>query len=372
MLNASSGQALTSVLRFVAAISAFVMLTGFGEETLQPGHPDLQEWLLPEAPPSPKDNATTPERVELGKMLFFDPRLSGDGTISCASCHSPLFGWSDGLPTGVGFKGKVLERASPTVINTGYNRIQMWDGRARTLEDQAIGPMRAEVEMNTDLSLVIGWLESNPGYRQAFAKAYPGEPISEDTVAKAIAAFERTIVSNNSPFDRWVRGESDAMTAAQVRGFRVFMNPEKGNCEVCHSAPNFTDDGFHNLGLASQADEDADMGRFEHIPIAVLKGAFKTPTLRNVAETAPYFHDGSARTLEEVIAHYERGGDVHDNLSPNMKPLTLTQQDKDDLVAFLQALTSPAEKFVMPQLPPGLLPGQDSSAEQPTQVAVND
>lgn len=315
------------------------------------GHTDLQKWLLPDHPSAPKNNATTPERVELGKMLFFDPRLSRDGSISCATCHNPVLGWSDGLPTGVGFQGTVLGRASPTVINTAYNKIQMWDGRARTLEAQALGPIMASVEMNGDLPSIVQWLKNTPGYEKAFERAYPGEGISSGTIARAIAAFERTVTSNNSPFDRWVKGESDALSQQQIRGFKVFLDPDKGNCVVCHSAPNFTDDGFHNIGLKSYALENPDMGRFSHVPIKIVKGAFKTPTLRDIAQTAPYFHDGSANTLEEVIDHYVRGGDIAKDLSPNMKPLNLTAQEKEDMVSYLQALTSPPVSLVVPTLP---------------------
>ncbi|MFK7888092.1 MAG: cytochrome-c peroxidase [Gammaproteobacteria bacterium] len=321
------------------------------QQSMRAGAPALQKWLLPESPPAPKDNAVTAERVELGKMLFFDPRLSGDDTISCASCHNPNFGWSDAMPTGRGFNGQVLHRASPTVINTAYNAIQMWDGRARTLEQQATGPMLAASEMNMDLGDLVAWLKANPGYTKAFDAAYPGEAISVATLSKAIASFERTVISRDSPFDRWVSGDAAAITAQQIRGFNIFVDSEKGNCAVCHSAPNFTDDGFHNVGLASYLDENPDMGRFEHLPLGVMKGAFKTPTLRDITRTAPYFHDGSAATLADVVEHYARGGDIEEDLSPNMKPLNLSKHEKADLVAFLEALTSPAREMRLPDLP---------------------
>lgn len=336
---------------FVVPVSLALM--GFNNDEIKPGHPDLQTWLLPDTPPHPADNAPTPERVELGKMLFFDARLSGDGNMSCATCHSPLYGWSDGLPTAKGFKSKVLDRASPTVVNTAYNSIQMWDGRKKSLEDQAIGPMMANVEMNTDLPKLFAWLNTNEEYRAAFAKAYPGKPIDADTVTKAIASYERTIISNNSPFDQWVKGNANAMTAQQVRGFKVFLDKDKGNCAVCHSEPNFTDNGFHNIGLPSFGKENPDMGRYAQKPIKILKGAFKTPTLRDITLTAPYFHDGSAATLMDVIEHYAKGGVVKTNLSPDMKALDLTQQDKEDLVAFLHTLTSEHQVVALPKLPVG-------------------
>ena len=319
--------------------------------TLEAGHASLQKWRLPATPPHPQDNAPTPPRVELGKKLFFDPRLSGDGNMSCASCHSPMFGWSDGLATGRGAKSMVLGRASPTVYNTAYNSLQMWDGRKKSLEDQAMGPMEASVEMNTDTRKMFAWLNGNPGYRELFQAAYPGKAIDADTTSKAIASFERTIVGNNTPFDQWVAGKQDAMTPDQVKGFALFIDPKKANCAACHAGPNFTDNSFHNLGLASFGHDNPDMGRYAQKPVASLKGAFKTPTVREAAATAPYFHDGSAKTLEEVVNFYIKGGEVKTNLSKSMKELSLTPAEAGQLVAFVNALTSPAKPFTLPVLP---------------------
>ena len=314
------------------------------------GHSSLKEWRLPSAVPYPRDNKPNTARIELGKMLFFDPRLSGDGNMSCASCHNPVLGWSDGLPTAKGFKSQILGRASPTIINTAYNQIQMWDGRKASLEDQAMGPMEATVEMNMDTDRLFKWLNKNETYRNAFAAAYPGKAINADTVSKAIASFERTVVSRNSRFDRWLRGDKRAMNEQEVRGFRLFVGRAK--CADCHSAPNFTDDGFHNIGLKSFGDSNPDMGRYAQRPVKLMKGAFKTPTLRDITRTGPYFHDGSAKTLEEVIDHYSEGGVVKDNLSPNMKKLELCISEKEDLLAFLQTLTSPYVHISLPKLPP--------------------
>ena len=214
-----------------------------------------------------------------------------------------------------------------------------------------MGPMEANVEMNMDLNKLFKWLKADNTYRAAFQRAYPGEEINKDTVSKAIASFERTIVSNNSPFDQWIRGDKNAMTDQQVRGFEVFVSQDQGNCAACHSAPNFVDDGFHNIGLPSWGDKEPDVGRYAHKPIGLMKGAFKTPTLRDVANTAPYFHDGSAITLMDVVEHYDTGGVVKTNLSPSMKPLNLSQQQKEDLVAFMMALTSESKPFELPVLP---------------------
>jgi cytochrome c peroxidase len=228
----------------------------------------------------------------------------------------------------------------------------MWDGRKSSLEDQAMGPMESMDEMAMDLKLLFAWLERTPGYKRAFAQAYPGEAIDHKTASKALAAFERTLVSNDSPFDRWLRGDAKSMTPQQVRGFRVFSDPAKGNCAACHHAPNFTDNGFHNIGLASHARANPDMGRFIIRPVAAMRGAFKTPTLRDVALTAPYFHDGSATTLMDAIDHYDRGGVSAADRSAQIRPLNLTRADVADIAAFLQALTTPAKPFVLPVLPP--------------------
>ncbi len=321
------------------------------EENVSPGHATMQEWLLPKTPPHPEDNKPTAARIELGKMLFFDKRLSGNGDMSCATCHNPVLGWSDGLPTAKGFNDEVLERASPTVINSAYNSIQMWDGRNKSLEEQALGPITSKTEMNMEIAKLINWLNGNQNYVNAFQKAYPNREINIQTVAMAIASFERTIISNNSAFDFWVKGDKKAMTKQQVQGFKVFLDPNKGNCAACHLAPNFTDDGFHNIGLQSFAEENPDLGRYEQKPVKLMKGAFKTPTLRNIALTAPYFHDGSAKNLEEVIDHYIEGGITKSNLSPNMKTLSINDEEKQALIAFLQALTTKQESIALPHLP---------------------
>jgi cytochrome c peroxidase len=346
------------ILKFTLVVAQILLIHNAcaalktGSYLLEAGHPSLQGWQLPDAPPAPPDNQPTIERIALGKQLFFDPRLSRDGNLSCASCHNPVLGWADGLPTARGAEGKALARSTPTVINAAHNTIQMWDGRKATLEDQALAPIEATVEMNQDIDQLLAWLNRNKGYRESFAKAYPGEKIGKETLAKAIASFERSIVSNNSPFDRWLRGDASAMDSTQVRGFWVFLDLDKGNCVACHQAPNFTDNGFHNIGLASFARPEPDMGRFVQRPVKLMQGAFKTPVLRNVALTAPYFHDGSARSLEEVIEVYRQGGVIKTNLSPNIRPLKLSARDKKDLVAFMRALTGEVAPITLPILPP--------------------
>lgn len=304
-------------------------------------------YLRPERAPAPADNKVTAARVALGKALFFDPRLSGSNWISCASCHNPALGWSDGLPTGIGHDMKQLKRATPTILNAAFNPIQMWDGRKRTLEDQALGPIEAHVEMNQDLPGLLKKLSAIPGYGPMFEAAYPGEGISGVTIAKAIASFERTVLSTESPFDRWRRGDAKALGASAKRGFKLFTG--KANCTACHTGFNFTDNGFHNIGLKTLAEED--VGRFSEKPVRAMRGAFKTPTLRDIALTGPYMHHGIYRTLEEVVDHYDRGGDVTHNLSPEIKRLKLSDREKADLVAFLHSLTGKQAAITVPRLP---------------------
>ncbi len=306
-------------------------------------------WLLGKAPDAAA-NPVTPAKVALGKALFFDPRLSGNGTVSCASCHNPALGWSDGLKTGVGINGTVLGRATPTIVNVAYNTQLMWDGRKKSLEDQALGPMKTPEEMKTDFAATVQMLGSVDGYVALFKKAFPGEPIGEETIARAIAAFERTVVSKDSRFDRWLAGDRKAITPQEYRGYQVFNDPGRGTCAKCHGGPNFTDNGYHNIGL-KPVEGAPDEGRFKVKAIASMKGAFKTPTLRDVALTAPYFHDGSAATLTEVVEHYNRGGDDKSNLSKDMRALNLSSAEKEDLVAFLMSLNGRPVAVAIPALP---------------------
>lgn len=341
---------LITIIIFTASASLPLSAKNFTDLTFESGHISLQHWLLPTAP-QPVDNKTSTARVELGKMLFFDTRLSGDGNMSCATCHNPLYGWSDGLKTAKGFKSQVLGRASPTIINTAYNSLQMWDGRKKSLEDQAMGPMMSSAEMNTDVVKLLTFLNQSPGYRSAFKQAYPKEKIDELTIAKSIASFERTVISNDSPFDRWVKGDKHALTKQQINGFKLFVNPQKGNCVTCHSAPNFTDNGFHNIGLTQFGTKNSDMGRYTQKPLRLMKGAFKTPTLRDITLTAPYFHDGSEENLTSVVSHYNVGGKVKNNLSPNMKNLDLNKKEQRALVEFMISLTSKKKPFLLPVIP---------------------
>ncbi len=307
----------------------------------------MDPYLRPAQAPSPADNRTNAARAELGKTLFFDPRLSKSNWISCATCHNPSLGWSDGLPTGFGHDMKRLTRATPTLLNVGFQTILMWDGRHATLEEQALAPIRTEAEMNLPIAELLVKLEKIPGYVTLFQKAYPGEGVTEKSIGKALASFQRTVTSTESPFDRWRRGDQRAVDASVKRGFELFTG--KANCAACHKGFNFTDNSFHNIGVREEGTPD--LGRFQIRKVAVLKGAFKTPTLRDVALTAPYMRNGIYTTLEEVIDHYDRGGDVTENLSPEMKPLNLTARDKADVMALMKSLTGAPLKITLPQLP---------------------
>lgn len=305
-------------------------------------------WARPGAVPFPPNNAPTADRINLGRALFFDPRLSGSNFLSCASCHNPALGWSDGMATGIGHDFKRLGRATPTILNAVYQPILMWDGRKPNLEEQALGPIESAGEMNMPLDELTKKLSAIPGYQPMFDKAYPGEGITKETIGKAIASFERTVVSTDAPFDRWRKGDKKAVSESAQRGFALFQG--KAACIKCHQGFNFTDNGFHNIGVRS-LDGTEDEGRFAHRKVKILKGAFKTPTLRDIDLTAPYMHNGMYKTLEEVVDHYDRGGDVKTNLSPNMQPLGLTPEEKKDLVAFMKSLTGPAMHVAIPRLP---------------------
>ena len=294
----------------------------------------------------PNNNQGTPARVELGKALFFDPRLSDNNQMSCATCHNPSFDWTDGLPVSIGRNSKKLTRSTPTLLNTGYLRKLFWDGRANSLEEQAVGPIKSAIEMNQNIEDLVRELQAIAGYQEMFEKAYPGEGISEATIGKALASFERTIVSKfNSPFDRWLNGDQTAISASAKNGFKLFDG--KARCNVCHSGATFTDGGFHNIGL----NNGDDIGRYEFVKVKALKGAFKTPTLRNVANTAPYMHNGELATLEAVIDHYIDGWKSKPDLSPDIKPIDLTKQEKADLIAFLETLSEQADPVTFPVLP---------------------
>ena len=326
----------------VAATTSRPVLT----HDVVPVRPSPKSYVRPAAIPFPSDNRHTPARDELGRNLFFDPRLSGSNLISCASCHNPALSWGDGLPRAIGFTKKQLGRRTPTILNLAWADAMFWDGRAESLEEQALGPIQAAGEMNMPLDQMVAKVAAIPGYRDLFARAYPGEPIAKETVAKAIATFERGIVSGPAPFDHWEAGVEGALSPQARRGFDLFN--AKAGCATCHSGWRFTDDSFHDIGVP-----DADRGRGTILPdIPVMQHAFKTPTLRNVARRAPYMHDGSIGSLEDVVELYDLGGLAkRSSLSTDIKPLHLSWEEKHELVAFLRTLTSADAPFEVPVLP---------------------
>jgi cytochrome c peroxidase len=305
----------------------------------------LADFERPARVPVPRGNPMTPQKAALGQMLFFDPRLSGSGAISCASCHNPALAWGDGLPRGIGHMGTTLGRRSPTILDVAFGEPYFWDGRAASLEEQAKGPLGSKSEMNMQADAAIGRIAAMPAYQSAFEQAFPGQAISLDTIAAAIATFERTVVSGEAPFDRWVKGDETAVSQSAKRGFVLFNT--KAGCNQCHSGWNFSDSSFHDIGLPS-----TDIGRGKFLPmIEKMQYAFKTPGLREIALRGPYMHDGSIPTLEAVVEAYDKGGIDRPSRSALIKPLNLTTQEKGDLVAFMRTLTSEAEPTTVPVLP---------------------
>ena len=299
----------------------------------------------PTSIPFPKDNLYTPQKLALGKKLYFDTRISVSSAQSCASCHSPSFGWADGLPVGVGFGMAQLGRHTPTIINAAWGAIFMWDGRLADLEEQALGPIQSPGEMNMPIDKLMDRLKSIPEYKPLFAAAFPGEEMGPKTLAKAIATYERTVVSQRASFDDWVDGNEKAISEEAKRGFVLFNT--KAQCSSCHEGWNFTNDGFQDIGLPSD-----DIGRGKFAPgVLKMEHAFKTPGLREIGRRSPYMHDGSMATLEQVVEHYDRGGVERPSRSDLMKPLGLTTQEKADLVAFLKTLTSELDPTAVPVLP---------------------
>lgn len=297
--------------------------------------------------PIPADNPQTEAKVELGKQLYFDGRLSSDGKISCATCHNPKTGWAGHDPTDTGVGGQVGDRNSGTVLNSGYFKYQFWDGRAESLEEQALGPIHNPVEMGETLENVVRKLNAIAGYRRQFREVF-GTDVTTNGIAKAIAAFERTIVSGPSPYDRYLDGDKKALSQAAVRGSELFKG--KANCVACHGGPLFSDQSFHNLGVGVNAAK-VDIGREAVTKNRDDRGKFKTPGLRNVAQTYPYMHDGKTASLAAVIEFHNAGCGPNPNLDPQIKPLGLSVSERHDLLAFLDSLTGPTPDVKTPKLP---------------------
>ena len=331
--------AAAAVLLFLAG-ALFLALAGVPEATSQEPLRVEHAWRAlfkrDLEPPAPPENPVTAAKVALGAHLFRDPRLSGDGQRSCASCHRPKLAFSDGRRRAQGLNGKPLKRNTPSLFNLAWSSAYFWDGRAPSLEAQVVMPIVAADEMGGDWPKVLSRLNGDAGLTAAFQAAFPGQTgIAEESVAKALASYVRSLVSAPTRFDAWIEGDEHALKANEVRGFRLFTG--KAGCVLCHVGWRFTDDRFHDIGLPSR-----DMGRG-----GLLTGgtpglpAFKTPSLREVAHTAPYMHDGSRATLGAVIRHYAGGLSKRPSLAPSLKRnLKLTRADEADLIAFLGTLSS--------------------------------
>jgi cytochrome c peroxidase len=295
----------------------------------------------------PDDNPMSDDKIALGRLLYFDRRLSKNSTIACASCHNPFHGFTDPARTSAGVDQKLGTRNSPTVINRLFSADQFWDGRAKDLEAQSHGPLTNPVEMAMGSEGdVEERVRSVKGYAPLFKKAFGDDQVNLERLGKAIAAYERTVVSGDSPYDRYQAGDKDALSPAAVRGIALFNG--KANCVKCHAGFNFTDENYNNIGVGMDK-PTPDPGRAAVTKDDADRGKFKTPTLRNVAETAPYMHDGSEATLAEVIDFYDRGGIGNPNLSKEIKPLKLTPGEKADLVALLESLTGVVRNATPPE-----------------------
>ena len=284
----------------------------------------------------PADNPTTAEKVELGKLLYFDKRVSKDGTVSCATCHDPKVAWAEHEPTSEGIAHQKGGRNAPTVINAAYATSQFWDGRAKTLEEQATGPVENPIEMGHSMEAVVEAFAKIPEYQERFRKVF-GTGVTKEGFAKAIAAFERTVLSGDSAYDRFVKGDEKALSDAQKHGWELFRE----NCATCHTQPLFSNYKFFNAGVGMDK-PNPDEGRKKVTGKAIDLGKFRVPALRNVTDTAPYFHDGSAVKLEDAVALMAAGGKDNPNLSEMLKTVRETkfsEKDQQDLVEFLKALS---------------------------------
>jgi cytochrome c peroxidase len=298
----------------------------------------------------PDDNPMTREKVELGKLLYFDKRVSKDGTISCATCHDPTMAWAEEEPTSTGIGKQVGGRNSPTVINAAYATRQFWDGRAATLEEQATGPVENPIEMGHKMTAVVEDLSKIPGYRERFQKVFK-TGVTEKGFARAIAAFERTILSGDSPYDRFQAGDKSALTEAQQRGMKLF---KESGCADCHKPPLFSTYEYYNAGVGMDKPKP-DEGRKAVSKKDEDTGAFRVPSLREVAKTAPYCHDGSVKTLDEAVALMAAGGKDNPHRSADVfdvvREKKLTAQDQKNLVEFLKALSGKYPIVEPPKLP---------------------
>lgn len=343
MLSMRRGAVIALAVAVCAAVVQLGKAQAPGASTASPQSATLKVPLgLPPLPPG--TGPATPQVVVLGKRLFYDPLLSLDQTIACSSCHDPRYGFADRQRLSPGVGGKRGTRNAPTIANAAYFPVNFWDGRAPNLEKQAEAPVENPVEMAHTLAGVEARLNSDTGYRKLFATAFGAGAVTYAQVEKAIAAFERTLLVGNSPFDRWYFGhEEHAVSDAAKRGFEVFRDPTRGNCAACHVIEQnyalFSDGKFHNIGIGYTERGLRDAGRYEITHDSADLGSFKTPSLRNVARTAPYMHDGSLLTLDDVLSFYSNGGNPNPNIDPKLHQARFGLGDREDVIEFLRSLT---------------------------------
>lgn len=310
-------------------------------------HHLLEKYKRPITVPYPDDNPTTAEKQELGKTLFFDPRLSKAKNISCLSCHHPGMGWEMGIAKAIGTTGieKPMDRKAQTLYNLAWSDSFFWDGRAEHLENQILTALFAGKAMANTPEELVARIKANEGYRHLFQKAFGKVEITKERIAMAIATYVRSLISPVAPFDRWVAGDESAISEKAKKGFMVFNG--KARCNLCHSGWNFSDNAFHDTGLSSN-----DVGRGKQFPkVMAMQFAFKTPGLRDIAKRAPFFHDGSLASLKDVIEFYDHGGQVkRASLSPDMKKLSLSRSEKENLYEFLRSLSSDNSHVSIPDM----------------------
>jgi cytochrome c peroxidase len=328
---------------FVFAVSAIGQVSGIA---LTDRESSREKYLWPAKIPYPNDNSYSEAKLKLGRMLFFDPILSGSGSRSCASCHNPGLSWADGQPRAVGLTQELLTLRCPTLLGVAWIPKPGWTGRFRDLENVAMTPITSPQMMNLPEASLIERLSESSGYVAAFKKAFHEDQISRRQVEQALATFERSILPTRAPFDRWIDGDRTAINKSAERGFDLFNR--KANCAACHNSWAFTDSSFHDVGSA----QNDDVGRGKLFPNSVmLRYAFKTPTLRDVARRGPYMHDGSVPTLAAVIDLYDRGGIDRPSRAAEIHPLGLSSIEKADLIAFLETLTGRPDLVPSPVLP---------------------
>jgi cytochrome c peroxidase len=334
--------------RFVEAANSVILMACFGIVAAQPqGQPADNKLmaLLPRSVPAPKENPTTPQKVALGKLLFFDPRLSGNNTMSCATCHAPDKAFGDSLPQGKGAAGNTLKRNTPSLLNVSFYSSFFWDGREKSLEAQALLPIQAPDEMNQGLDELERELNAVPAYVEKFRAVF-GTKVTRDSIAKALASFERTLVTESSPYDRYLGGEKDALSTEAKRGMELFFG--SAACARCHQGPLLSDEKFYRIGFTTDKGQGSVTGKSED------NYKFRTPSLRNVARTGPYMHDGSHKTLDDVLFYYLRGvpNSAADGLPLDVDSLQGVALDEiPDLIAFLEALSGLEPRIDPPELP---------------------